>query len=88
MTYVVECIKLKKKAPGLMRPPYPGVRGEWVYRNVSAEAWSLWQEHQTRLINEKRLNLLDKTAQSYLFDQMEKFFKGETYDQVAGYVKE
>ena len=88
MTHIVQCIKLKKEAPGLARPPYPGEKGLWVYNNISQEAWNLWQQHQTRLINEKRLSLISPETRHYLNDQMEKFFKDEDYDQAEGYIAE
>lgn len=88
MSRTVYCIKLKKEAPGLIRSPYPGERGLWIYNNVSQEAWDLWQQHQTRLINEKHLNLMLPETRQYLTEQMEKFMQGENYDQAAGYVEE
>src|SRR6185503_8663052 len=35
---MVNCVLLKKEAPGLDRPPYPGDLGKRVYENVSKEA--------------------------------------------------
>jgi Fe-S cluster biosynthesis and repair protein YggX len=42
--------------------------------------------HQTTLINEMRLNMMDLTARTYLAEQREKFFDGEQVDQAEGYV--
>jgi Fe-S cluster biosynthesis and repair protein YggX len=42
--------------------------------------------HQTMLINEKRLNMMDMTARTYLSEQMAKFLSGEEYDAAEGYV--
>ena len=53
MARMVQCVKLKKEAEGLMVPPLPGPKGQWVFDHVSQEAWAEWQSHQTRLINEK-----------------------------------
>ena len=88
MSHTVHCIKLKKEAPGLTRPPYPGEKGLWIFNNVSQEAWSLWQQHQTRLINEKRLIIISPETRQYLSEQMEKFLKGEDYDEAEGYIEE
>jgi len=88
MAHKVQCIKLKKEAPGMIAPPFPGKKGEWLYDNVSQEAWTLWQQHQTRLINEKHLSLASSDARNYLNEQMDKFFKNEDFDQVEGYIKE
>ena len=64
MTRMIFCTKLRKEAEGLGRPPYPNEIGQRIYDNISQEAWRLWIEHQTRLINEYRLNLLDPKCPS------------------------
>ena len=86
MARTVHCKKLKKELPGLDMPPFPGPKGEEIYNNVSKEAWQGWMTHQTTLINEMRLNMMDLTARTYLSEQREKFFAGEEVDQAEGYV--
>ena len=71
---------------GLDAPPYPGAKGEDLYNNISKQAWQDWLQHQTMLINEKHLNMMDMTARTYLKEQMAKFFSGEEYDQAEGYL--
>jgi Fe-S cluster biosynthesis and repair protein YggX len=83
---MVNCVKLGREAEGLDRPPYPGELGVRVYENVSKEAWAAWIKHQTMLINENRLNLMDARARKYLAEQMEKYFFGDGADRVSGYV--
>ncbi len=41
---------------------------------------------QTRLINEKHLNMLDPTDRAYLMEQLERFLNNEETDQAEGYV--
>jgi Fe-S cluster biosynthesis and repair protein YggX len=67
-------------------PPFPGPKGEEIFNNVSKQAWTEWMAHQTTLINEMRLNMMDLTARTYLAEQREKFFDGEQVDQAEGYV--
>ncbi len=55
MTHSVQCVLLKREAPGLARAPYPGALGQRIFENVSQEAWGNWLRHQTMLINEYRL---------------------------------
>jgi len=57
MARTVNCIKLGKEAEGLDFPPYPGELGQRIWSSVSKEAWAAWLKHQTRLVNENRLNL-------------------------------
>jgi Fe-S cluster biosynthesis and repair protein YggX len=73
----VLCVKLNKKAEGLERIPYPGDLGQRVFDNVSKEAWQMWLQQQTMLINEYRLSPIDPKARIFLEEQMEKFFFGE-----------
>ncbi|WP_275099482.1 oxidative damage protection protein [Sedimenticola hydrogenitrophicus] len=73
MSRMVECVKLNKMAEGLERPPYPGELGQRVFDNISKEAWQLWQQQQTILINENRLSLADPKSRVFLEEQMVKF---------------
>jgi Fe-S cluster biosynthesis and repair protein YggX len=86
MSRTVFCKKYQKDMEGLDAPPYPGPKGEEVYNTVSKQAWMDWQAHQTMLINEKHLSLVDPEARQYLQQEMDKFFSGEDYDQAEGYV--
>jgi len=86
MGRIVKCAKLKKEAEGLDYPPYPGPLGLKIFENVSKEAWSAWLEHQTMLLNEKRLSLVDPQARKYLTEQTEAYFFGDGADQAEGYV--
>lgn len=77
MSRMVDCAKLNKMAEGLDRPPYPGELGQRVFDNISKEAWQLWLQQQTILINENRLSLADPKSRVFLEEQMVKFlFEG------------
>jgi Fe-S cluster biosynthesis and repair protein YggX len=82
------CRKYKKEMEGLAMPPLPGAKGQDIFDNISKQAWGEWMAHQTLLINEKQLNLMDMGARTYLSEQMEKFFSGDDVDQAEGYVPE
>ncbi len=86
MSQNIQCVLLKKQMVGLEKPPFPGEKGLWIYQNVSQKAWNLWLEHQTRLINEKHLNLVAPESRHYLSEQMDLFFSGGNIDQVEGYI--
>ncbi|ABL02310.1 Fe(II) trafficking protein YggX [Candidatus Ruthia magnifica str. Cm (Calyptogena magnifica)] len=82
----VKCIKLGQQLEALDRAPYPGELGQKILSNVSKQGWKLWLEYQTMLINENNLNLMDSNAQSYLKEQMDKFFfSKEDVDDIQGY---
>ena len=76
MSRTVQCVVLKREAPGLDRPPYPGDLGKRIFENVSKEAWAGWLKHQTMLINENRLTPIEPKARKFLESEMEKFFFG------------
>jgi Fe-S cluster biosynthesis and repair protein YggX len=85
MTRTIHCVKLGKEAEGLKFPPYPGELGKKIYDSVSAEGWKLWLSHQTMLINENRLAMMDPKARKFLEAEMEKFFFGAGSAAPAGY---
>lgn len=86
MAHTVNCVRLQREAEGLDAPPYPGDLGRRIFDNVSKEAWQLWLQHQTMLINEKRLAVFKPEVRKYLEEQMERFFFGGDVEQPAGYV--
>ena len=88
MSRTVQCAKLDKEAEGLAFAPYPGDLGQKIFDSISQEAWQLWLNHQTMLINERQLSLIDPDARKYLEGEMEKFLFGGDYDEIAGYVPE
>lgn len=46
----------------------------------------MWIAHQTMLINENRLSMIDPKAREFLAHEMEKFFFGEGSATPSGYV--
>jgi len=83
----VYCVKLNKELEGLERAPYPGELGNKILDSVSKDAWQMWLDHQTMLINENNLNLFEDSSQSYLKEQMEKyFFSDNDLDQIKDYI--
>lgn len=86
MSRKIYCQKLHKDAEGFDAPPYPGELGQRIYQNICKEAWKLWLEHQTRLINENRLNLMEIKSRQLLAQEMEKFLFGEGSTNPIGYI--
>jgi Fe-S cluster biosynthesis and repair protein YggX len=86
MARAVQCVYLKKEAPGLDFQLYPGELGKRIFDTVSKEAWSLWQQKQTMLINEKKLNMMNLDDRKLLEEQMINFlFEGKQVE-IEGYV--
>lgn len=88
MTRMVFCRRYQQEMPGLATPPNPSPKGLALFNSVSQQAWDEWMAHQTRLINEKRLTLLNPSHRQYLSDQLENFLSGLAVDQAEGYIPE
>jgi Fe-S cluster biosynthesis and repair protein YggX len=86
MSRTVFCRRYQEELEGLDRPPLPGPKGQTIFETVSKKAWQEWQAHQTMLINEKHLSMMDPEARKYLQQEMDKFLAGEAHDVAEGYV--
>ena len=86
MSRTVHCVKFDREAEGLDFPPWPGELGKRIYESISKEAWALWLQHQTMIINEYRLNAMDPKARELIATEMEKFLFGEGSEKPEGYV--
>lgn len=86
MTRTVFCKLLQQNLPGLDAPPFPGATGQEIFEHISEQAWQQWQDQQTMLINEKHLNMMDKTHRRYLTEQRDRFLNGEAADEADGFV--
>jgi Fe-S cluster biosynthesis and repair protein YggX len=84
----VNCVKFKQLMEGLDSAPLPGELGQKIYDSVSKQAWAMWMQHQTMLINEYRLSMIEPKAREFLQQELEKFFFGEGSDKPAGFVPE
>jgi Fe-S cluster biosynthesis and repair protein YggX len=74
MARMVFCAKLKQELPGLDAPPFPGELGERIFDNISAEAYRLWGQHATIMINHYGLHPADPETRKMLRKEMEEFF--------------
>lgn len=68
------------------QPPLPGQLGKKIYEQVSKEAWQLWLNHQTMLINEYRLSMIDPKSRNFLLQEMENFFFGTGSAKPPGFI--
>lgn len=82
----VFCKKFQKEMEGLEKPPFPGPKGQDIFENVSKQAWQDWLAHQTMLINENSLNLMEPSTKTFLDEQLQKYLSGEDYERPKGYV--
>ena len=64
--HMVMCRKYKQNLPKMPKPPFPNKLGEELQNTVSAKAWNEWLEHQTMLINENHLSMIDQKPKNLL----------------------
>lgn len=88
MPQTVFCKKYQQELPALSAPPFPGPKGQEIAKTISQKAWQEWQKHQTMLINERHLNMIEASARQFLQEEMDKFFSGEDYAKADGFVPE
>lgn len=74
MKKIIFCAFLKCNAEKQDYQIYPGKLGKRIYDTISKKAWLQWINEQTKLINEKKLNMLYIHDQKYLEKKMIKFF--------------
>ena len=86
MSRTVFCKKYQREMEGLGAPPYPGAKGQEIFEHGSKQAWSEWLAHQTLLINERRLNLMEPQTRKFLQEEMDKFLSGDEFAKAEGYV--
>lgn len=86
MSRTVFCRKYREELPGLEQPPFPGPKGQEIFEQVSRRAWEEWLAHQTMLINENRLTLIDPEARRFLEQELEKFLFGDGSAAPTGFV--
>lgn len=85
MSRLINCAKLQKQLEGLPKAPLPGVLGDKIFQEISKQAWQMWLQHQTMLINEYRLSLIDPKTREFLLTEMEKFLFGEGSEKPPGF---
>ena len=88
MSRTVFCKKYQQDLEGLNTPPYPGAKGQEIFDTISKQAWEEWLAHQTMLINERQLNMIDPQDRQFLQQQMDKFMAGGDHAKATGYVPE
>ena len=88
MNRIIHCEKLGVESEGLSSPPFPNALGERIYHHISQKAWDLWLNHQTMLINEYKLSMIDKKSRDFLMQEMEKFLFGGGAEKPPGFVDE
>jgi len=86
MPRLVKCAKLGQELPGMLYKPFNNDLGQRIYDNVSQQAWMMWLEFSTRIVNEFRLDVSSAEGQKLLSEQAEQFFFGSGGQAPPDYV--
>jgi len=86
MARMVKCMKLGVEVEGLESPPFPGPKGQFIYENISQQAWKEWINMQTMIINEQHLASFDPKAKKLLEEERNKFLFSGDFEMPEGYV--
>ncbi|QJC38201.1 oxidative damage protection protein [Enterobacteriaceae endosymbiont of Donacia marginata] len=73
MSKKIFCVYFQCKMKKLNYKVYPGNIGKIIYNHISKNAWSKWLLYQTKLINEKKLNMTKEKDISFLEKEMINF---------------
>ena len=84
----VYCRKYQQDLPKMAHSPFPNKIGRELQSTVSDKAWKEWLEHQTMLINENHLSMMDPNAKAFLNEQRDKFLDNEDYERPQGWTPE
>lgn len=83
---LIYCPVLKTKSQRLGAPPINGKLGEEVFNTISKAAWDQWIGVQTMIINENRLNLMNRHDREFIASKLRDFMKGEDVSPPKDYV--
>ncbi len=67
----IHCRRCARDAAPLARPPFRNELGERIHREICAECWQEWLQHQTLLINHYGLDPREASARAFLYRQIE-----------------
>jgi len=68
------CAKTGRPGTKMLRPPFRGVVGQWIFENISQQTFDDWVRQGTKVINEMRLDLSrDEDGETY-DRQMREYF--------------
>lgn len=79
---IVRCRKLEKDLPGLVKAPFPNELGNWIFENLSKEAWDQWLQESVRYINTYGWQL-DKPADAEKLVEQLKIWLGLTEGEMV-----
>lgn len=73
----IRCRRCGRIAPKMKEQPFSGPEGQLIHENICAPCWREWIGQGTKVINELRLNLTEKSGQDVYDQHMKEFLNLE-----------
>jgi Fe-S cluster biosynthesis and repair protein YggX len=73
----IHCRRCDQDSARLAKAPFRTELGERILKEICAQCWSEWLQHQTLLINHYGLDPRNKEARAFLYEQIEQVLFGE-----------
>ncbi len=67
----IHCRRCGSDAPRLAKPPFRNDMGERIQKEICANCWKDWLQHQTLLFNHYGLDPREPKAREFLYTQIE-----------------
>jgi len=72
-----DCVRCDRDDPRpLASAPFADERGARIQREICADCWEEWKQRQMLLINHYGLNVRDRKAREFLYQNLEAFLFG------------
>lgn len=69
----IRCVRCGEERARVAFRPFPNDLGQRVYDQICAVCWAEWVAHQQALINHYGLNLQDRGARTFLYENLEEY---------------
>lgn len=77
------CLRCQSEKPQMPKPPVPTALGAEIQRDVCADCYADWKNMELMIINEYRLNMMDKEHRGFLNKQMRAYFRNELSPKIV-----
>lgn len=72
-TDTITCVRCRREAPRLPKPPLAGPLGQLVYAQVCADCWAEWRAQSVLIVNHYGLQPADPNDRAQLYEFMKEF---------------
>ena len=78
------CTRCSAQGPSLEAAPYPNATGRRIHAEICQGCWTEWQDMEVKIINEYRLNMLEREHRTLLKNHMNEFLNLDGTSKSSG----